>query len=160
MTSHQNLNGQISKVAFAVAIICATNFQVAALPLGANVTTGVANISANPFQTTVQQTTQNAAINWQSFNIAAGEQVRVLQPNSSSVLLNRVLGSQPSLIFGSLTANGQVFLVNPNGLLFGPGSAVNTSGLVASTLSLYTLFMVTYLMTQSFQDSSPQSLLL
>ena len=107
-----------------------------ALPAGGAVVAGAASISSNALSTTINQSTQNAAINWQSFNIAAGESVRVLQPNSSSVLLNRVLGSDPSNILGSLSANGKVFLVNPNGILFGRGASVNTAGLVASTLNV------------------------
>ena len=85
---------------------------------------------------TVNQSSSNAAINWQSFNIGKGEAVRFVQPNSSSVALNRVLGSDPSSILGSLSANGKVFLVNPNGILFGKGSQVNVNGLVASTLAI------------------------
>ena len=65
------------------------------------------------------QTTQNLAINWQSFSIGRSEAVRFIQPNSSSIALNRVLGQNPTSILGSLSANGQVFVLNPNGVLFG-----------------------------------------
>jgi filamentous hemagglutinin family protein len=136
MTTYSTFKGRFSKVALAAVIHCLSHLPVAALPVGGVLSSGVAKISSNSLQTTIQQSTQNAAINWMSFGIAAGEQVRVLQPNASSVLLNRVMGTQASHIFGSLSANGQVFLINPNGLLFGPGSSVNTSGLVASTLNL------------------------
>jgi filamentous hemagglutinin family protein len=76
------------------------------------------------------------AINWQSFGIGTGEGVRFVQPNGNSVALNRVLGPDPSSILGSLSANGKVFLVNPNGILFGRGAQVNVGGLVASTLNI------------------------
>ena len=79
---------------------------------------------------------QNVAINWQSFNIGKREAVQFVQPNSSSVALNRVLGADPSSILGSLSANGKVFLVNPNGILFGKGAQVNVGGLFASTLNI------------------------
>ena len=136
MTSNFPFKGRISKVAFAAAILCSSQFWVHALPVGGMVSAGVAKITNNPLLTSIQQTSQNASINWQTFNLSAGESVHVIQPNASSVLLNRVLSSQPSQIFGSLNANGQIFLINPNGLLFGPSASVNTSGLVASTLNL------------------------
>ncbi len=107
-----------------------------ALPTGGVVAAGSASINTGVAGTTINQSTQNAAINWQSFNIAAGESVRFNQPSSSSVTLNQVLGADPSGIFGSLTANGKVFLVNPNGILFGQGASVNVGGLVASTLNI------------------------
>lgn len=107
-----------------------------ALPSGGTVTAGSATISAGAGTVTIDQSSQAAAINWDSFSIAAGNRVEFVQPNSSAVALNRVLGTDPSLILGSLTANGKVFLVNPNGVLFAPGSQVNVGGLVASTLDL------------------------
>ncbi|BCD86223.1 hypothetical protein PSm6_26300 [Pseudomonas solani] len=85
---------------------------------------------------TVTQSSQNLAINWNSFNIAQGEKVSFVQPNSSAIALNRVVGSDPSSLYGTLQANGQVFLINPNGILFAPGAQVNVGGLVASTLDL------------------------
>jgi filamentous hemagglutinin family protein len=107
-----------------------------AQPLGGVVTAGSASIGSVAGSTTITQSTQNAAINWQSFNIAPGEGVQFVQPNSNSVALNRVVGADPSSILGNLSANGKVFLVNPNGILFGTGAQVNVGGLVASTLNI------------------------
>ncbi len=82
----------------------------------------------------VNQSTSSAVINWNTFNIRANESVRFNQPNSSSVALNRVVGGLgPSEIMGSLTANGRVFIINRDGILFGPGSVVNTAGFLATT---------------------------
>jgi len=69
---------------------------------------------------TVTQTTSKLAADWQSFSIGAGNSVNFVQPSASAVALNRVLGSDVSVIQGALNANGQVFLVNPNGVLFTP----------------------------------------
>ena len=80
-----------------------------AAPTGGAVTTGSASIVATAGTTTITQSSQNAAINWQTFGIGAAEAVRFVQPNSSSVALNRVLGADPSNILGSLSANGKVF---------------------------------------------------
>src|SRR6185295_14615258 len=65
-----------------------------------------------------------------------GETVQFVQPSATSLAVNRVLGGDPSLIFGQLLANGRVFLLNPNGVLFGPNATVNVGGLLATTLSL------------------------
>jgi len=107
-----------------------------ALPAGGSVSAGGASIGAGAGSLTVNQTTQNAAINWQSFDIGSGESVVFVQPNSSSVALNRVLGPDGTTILGNLSANGKVFIVNPNGVLFGAGSQVNVAGLVASTRNI------------------------
>ncbi|MDO8297888.1 MAG: filamentous hemagglutinin N-terminal domain-containing protein, partial [Caulobacter sp.] len=110
--------------------------QAQSLPTGGAVSSGGATIAAGPTNVTVNQSTQNVAINWQTFSIGAGNSVVFVQPNRASVALNRVLGADPSLIFGNLSSNGKVFLINPNGILFGQGAQVNVGGLVASTLSL------------------------
>jgi filamentous hemagglutinin family protein len=107
-----------------------------ALPAGGVVAAGGASISSSGANTTITQSTPNVAINWQSFSIAAGQGVQFVQPSSSSVALNRVLGADPSSIMGNLSANGKVFLLNPNGVLFGSGASVNVGGLVASTLAI------------------------
>ncbi|MDB5857424.1 MAG: putative heme-hemopexin-binding/utilization protein, partial [Ramlibacter sp.] len=107
-----------------------------AAPSGGTVAAGAAGIATSGTRTTITQTTPSAVINWQGFGIAAGESVQFKQPGASSVALNRVVGSDPSAIFGTLSANGQVFLTNPNGVLFGKGASVNVGGLVASTLGI------------------------
>ncbi len=104
----------------------------AAPPLAA----GAASVSTGANTLTVNQSSQNVVINWQSFSIGTGQAVQFNQPNSSSVALNRVTGPDPSSILGRLSANGKVFLVNPNGILFGPDAQVNVGGLVASTLNI------------------------
>ncbi|MCD2514265.1 YDG domain-containing protein, partial [Comamonas endophytica] len=122
--------------ALAAALCLGWGGAALANPVGGVVTAGSAAISSAPGSTTITQGSQNAAINWQSFNIGAGESVRFVQPNANAVALNRVVGGDPSSILGSLSANGKVFLVNPNGILFGRGASVNVGGLVASTLNI------------------------
>ncbi|MDD4964293.1 MAG: filamentous hemagglutinin N-terminal domain-containing protein [Gallionella sp.] len=105
-------------------------------PVGGQVSAGAGTIAQTGVNTTITQSTQNLAINWQDFSIAANESVRFIQPSTMSVALNRVIGQNPSQILGSLSANGQVFVLNPNGVLFGSTAQVNVGGLVASTLNL------------------------
>ncbi|MDO8041045.1 YDG domain-containing protein [Janthinobacterium sp. SUN137] len=105
-------------------------------PAGGTVVAGQATINGAPGNTVIQQGSQHAVINWASFNIGKGESVQFQQPNSNAVALNRVLGSDGTTILGKLSANGKVFIVNPNGVLFGHGASVNTAGLVASTLDI------------------------
>ena len=81
----------------------------------------------------ITQTTAKAIINWQSFSIAAGEVVRFFQPNAGSIVLNRVTGGSRSDIMGWLTGNGNVWIVNPAGVFFGPSSHVSVAGLIATT---------------------------
>jgi filamentous hemagglutinin family protein len=106
------------------------------LPDGGRVTVGNATITAARNRLTVNQTSQNTAINWNSFNIGAGNTVTFVQPNRNSIALNRVVGGDASVIMGNLNSNGQVFLINPNGVLFGRGAQVSVGGLVASTLDM------------------------
>lgn len=123
-------------IGLGVSLTLGTAAQAQALPTGGSVAAGGATITTGPGTMTINQSTQNTAINWQSFSIGQGGSVVFVQPNSSAVALNRVLGPDASAIFGSLTSNGQVFLINPNGVLFGQGSQVNVGGLVASTLGM------------------------
>lgn len=107
-----------------------------ALPQGGQVVAGQASLSTSGARLDITQTTQRAIIDWQSFNIGSAAQVNFAQPNSATVALNRVLAGDASQIHGQLSANGQVFLVNPSGVLFAPGSRVDVGGLVASTLNI------------------------
>jgi filamentous hemagglutinin family protein len=105
-------------------------------PLDGVVTAGQASIVTNGSTTTINQSSANVIINWQSFSIGAGDTVQFVQPGRSSVALNRVLGADPSIILGNLKSNGNVFLLHPNGILFGNGASVNVGGLVASTMRI------------------------
>lgn len=107
-----------------------------ALPSGMQLVAGQAGVNVQGNNMTVSQATQQAILNWQAFNIGANAQVRFDQPNASAVALNRVVGGQASEIFGKLSSNGKVFLVNPQGVLFGAGAQVDVGGLVASSLGI------------------------
>ena len=106
------------------------------LPTGGNITAGLGNISQNGAVMTVQQNTSKMIVDWKGFSIGADHTVNFVQPSSSSVALNRVTGADPSVIQGHLNANGQIFLLNPNGVLFTPTAQVNVGGIIASTLAL------------------------
>jgi len=109
--------------------------QALANPLGGQVVGGSGNIQGQgSSNVTVNQTSDRAIFNWNTFNIGAGERTQFIQPNSGSIALNRVTGNLgPSQIFGTIQANGRVFLVNPDGILFGAGAQVNTAGFLATT---------------------------
>jgi filamentous hemagglutinin family protein len=110
------------------------------LPTGAQVASGSVSFSQTQTATAasmaVQQSSNQAIVNWQSFNVGANAKVNITQPNASSVLLNRVQSSDPSQIFGQINANGQVLLLNPNGVYFAPGSRVDVGSFTASTHSI------------------------
>src|SRR5262245_39101890 len=107
----------------------------AAGPNGATVVGGAATIQGQGTSSViVNQSSGHAIINWNTFNIGVNESVKFNQPGSSSVALNRVTGGLgPSGILGTLTANGIVFVINRDGVLFGKGSVINTAGFLAST---------------------------
>ncbi|MEM7196628.1 MAG: filamentous hemagglutinin N-terminal domain-containing protein, partial [Pseudomonadota bacterium] len=77
-----------------------------------------------------------AIINWQGFSIDKGELTRFIQQNDMSAVLNRVTGADISTILGDLQSNGRVFLINPNGIVFGESAVIDTNGFVASTLDM------------------------
>ncbi len=99
---------------------------------------GIAStVNANSGQVTVYQNQQNAIINWQTFNIGSNSSVYFNQQgNAGWTALNRIWDANPSQIYGQLKADGNIYLINQNGFLFGPGSRVNVNGLVASALDL------------------------
>ena len=104
-------------------------------PTGPAVVSGSATFNTVGKNLTVTNS-PNAIINWQGFSIGAGEATRFQQQSAASAVLNRIVGQDPSVILGTLSSNGRVFLVNPNGILFGQGSRVDVGGLVASTLNI------------------------
>lgn len=101
-------------------------------PLGLSVQSGTASTTVNGPQLSIL-TSPNAVLNWQSFNIAPGETTRFIQPSATSVVWNQIHDANPSQIFGHLTANGTVVLVNAAGFYFGPQAFVSAAGLVVST---------------------------
>ncbi|HET9680249.1 MAG TPA: filamentous hemagglutinin N-terminal domain-containing protein, partial [Gammaproteobacteria bacterium] len=105
-------------------------------PTGGTVVEGDADINPQGNGTVINQTSQRAIIDWETFNIGVDEYVLFNQPGSSAVILNRVIGGDPSTILGNLTANGQVFLVNPNGVFFGESAMLDVGGLLATTLDI------------------------
>nr|WP_314487130.1 YDG domain-containing protein [uncultured Pseudomonas sp.] len=105
-------------------------------PQGGEITAGNGSISQAGATTTITQGSQNLSVNWQSFNTSSAESVKFVQPSTSAVAVNRIADANPTQFFGQLDANGKVYLVNPNGIVFGAGSQVNVGALVASTLDI------------------------
>ena len=103
------------------------------LPTGGSVVSGAAAITKTSDVMNINQSTSSATITWDSFSIGSGKTVNFIQPSSSSVALNKVLGSNPSHIFGTLNANGHVFLSNPNGILFSPTASVSHPSAIKAT---------------------------
>ncbi|MFV0616945.1 filamentous hemagglutinin N-terminal domain-containing protein [Megasphaera sp. WILCCON 0056] len=109
---------------------------VQAMPSGADIRSGQGSISQDGKNMTIQQNSQRMAIDWTKFDIDKDETVRYAQPDRNAISLNRVTGGQQSVIAGNLNANGNVVLVNPNGVVFTKNSSVDVGGLVASTARL------------------------
>ncbi|MDQ7825826.1 MAG: hypothetical protein RDV48_23695, partial [Candidatus Eremiobacteraeota bacterium] len=116
--------------------LIAPPLMVFAEPQGGNVVSGNAIINQAGGVTSITQLSNQAIIEWQKFGININELVKFMQPSDIAVALNRVTGIDPSIILGSLQANGQIFLVNPNGIFFGPQARVDVAGLVATTLNI------------------------
>ena len=108
-------------------------------PEGGQVVSGSGSISASgsagQSTTTIKQASDKLSINWQSFNVGKTETVNFVQPSASALAVNRIFDTQGSQILGRINANGQVWLINPNGVLFGKDAQINVGGLLASTLN-------------------------
>ena len=121
----------------ALALMFAAPAWAQTLPTGGSVTTGTATI-VQPNATTlnINQSTNQAIINWNTFSVGRGDTVNFNQPSAASSTLNRVHGSTPSWIAGTINAPGTVLLINPNGIEITKSGVVNTGSFAASTLNI------------------------
>jgi filamentous hemagglutinin family protein len=113
----------------------ACRFEARANPVGGTVTQGSATFNTSGSQFTINQTSPNAFINWQSFNIGVGETTTFNQPSANSIAWNQINDVNPSQILGNLNANGYVVLQNANGFYIGGQAAITTHGLIMTTAS-------------------------
>jgi filamentous hemagglutinin family protein len=124
-------------VALTIGTLTAQPVLAATLPTAGSVAAGQVSIGTSGNTTTVTQGSHKAIVNWGSFSVGEGASVNFIQPDSTSAILNRVTGSTTSVIAGSINANGQVFLINPNGLaITSTGSIKVGGGFVGSTLNI------------------------
>jgi len=106
-----------------------------ALPSEPSVASGFAAFDSQG-KSLIIQSADKTIINWQNFSIGDGELASFVLPDSNGSVLNRVIGADVSSLFGTLASNGQVFLINPNGVLVGPNGCIDTASFVAATLDL------------------------
>lgn len=104
-------------------------------PEGGVLSGGSATIGQNGLNTTIHQNSGRVLIDWQSFNVGQNESVNFVQPNAGAIAINRIHDANPSTILGQLNANGQIMLINPNGMVFGNGAKIDVGSLVVSTAS-------------------------
>lgn len=119
----------------AICVAFMTPMPTWANPAGGTVISGGGTINQAPGATTITQTTDKTIIKWNSFNIANGELTQFIQPNANAIVLNRIIGGA-SVIDGRVLANGNVWLVNQNGILFGKNASIDVHGLLATTADI------------------------
>ena len=117
----------------AIALCAITTAQAA--PSLNQVVSGNAAVTQNAGNTTITQTTNNATIDWHSFNVAQNQTVAFNQPTTQSLAINNILDANPSQILGTITANGRIVLLNPNGFYFGATSSVSAHTFIAAATS-------------------------
>ena len=130
-------SSSLYRTAFAsMAFVAVTAGEAIALPVDGVVQSGAATINQpSSTQLVVNQATDRVVIDWRNFDIMQGESTQFIQPNSGSIALNRVRDGNPTQILGSLSANGKLILVNPNGVFFGAGATVDVAGMVVRRVS-------------------------
>ncbi|HEX8610623.1 MAG TPA: filamentous hemagglutinin N-terminal domain-containing protein [Telluria sp.] len=135
MTIQNHSTRLLQRLCLPVLLAFAGAHAAHAAPVSPQVVAGQATFSqqGNVFSIT---NTPNTIINWQSFSMGAGDITRFIQQDASSAVLNRIVGQDPSRILGALQSNGQVFLINPNGILFGRDARIDVGALAASTLGM------------------------
>ena len=136
MTTTRNRQHRRHCIALAAVAVLDAPLLALALPQGGQVVEGQVTIGAPAAgQLGITQGSARAVVDWRSFGIGANERVSLSQPAGGAALF-RVTGSDPSQIFGSLSATGALFLSNPNGVLFGAGARVDVGSLAATTLGM------------------------
>ena len=128
---------QIIKFLFCV-LLGANSVHSQQLPSGANFQAGIGKINYHNSSVYIRQSSSRAVIDWQSFNVGQGGAVHFIQPNQTAATLNRVTGGGVSQILGQITAPGQVFITNSNGVLFGKTASIDVGSLVASSFDIGT----------------------
>ncbi len=137
MSIHTNARLVAAPLVFGSVMLTASAALPQQLPTGGSVTHGTATIGAPQGGTlNINQASNRAIINWNSFSVGAGGTVNFNQPSASAATLNRVTGATPSSIAGAINAPGTVLLVNPNGIAITPTGTVNTGSFAASTLDI------------------------
>ncbi|HEX6003368.1 MAG TPA: filamentous hemagglutinin N-terminal domain-containing protein, partial [Burkholderiales bacterium] len=128
--------GRLTVIAASVQLIFGEAPLALANPNGPQIVNGAANFQRPDSRTLSITNTPGTIINWQGFSIGAGELTRFNQQSATSSVMNRVVGGDISQIYGQLLSNGRVFLINPSGIVVGPGAMIDTAGFVASTLNM------------------------
>jgi filamentous hemagglutinin family protein len=123
-----------SRTLLAATLSLGTVYAHAGGPSGGQITAGTGSIAQSGAITTITQESSKLSLIWTNFNISPQETVDFMQPSASAIAVNRIYDINGTQILGHLNANGQVYLINPNGILFGPGAELNVGGLVATTL--------------------------
>jgi filamentous hemagglutinin family protein len=133
------------KKAMVISTVCVTSVcnaadptakNLNALPTGGSVAAGQAVITTSGNTMNIDQSSQRAVVNWNSFNVGKNATVNFNQPNVNSSTLNRVNSATKSMINGAIKSNGEVVFVNPNGIIFGRGAEVNVGGIIATTMDI------------------------
>ena len=144
-TTHMTLSHKTRLVALlastalvhSTAVLLSTTALAQSLPSGGQVAAGSATIGTpSAGSLTINQTSGSAVVNWQSFDVGKGNRVTFVQPDANAAILNRVTGQTTSTISGQINANGQVYLINPNGIAITNSGTVKAGAFVASTLGI------------------------
>ena len=109
-------------------------------PIGGSVQSGSAIITATGSSLVIDQASETLFLSWTSFNIGSSASVTFNQPDRNSVAINRIGSASPSQILGRFSSNGQIVLVNPNGIIFANGSQVDVGSIMASTWEVCLLY--------------------
>ncbi|MCX8500403.1 MAG: filamentous hemagglutinin N-terminal domain-containing protein, partial [Alphaproteobacteria bacterium] len=136
LKSHVRRGFRFPEIGVSLAALLAMGAAPAvAAPVSGSFEAGKGEIIRDGLTTTVVQNSARAVVGWQSFDLAPNETVEFIQPEANSAILNRIMDSNPSRIAGTVIANGAVYFVNPNGMIFEASSRVTANGFVASTVA-------------------------